>query len=70
MTVDLRTRVELSCWNLIIPMMTKLRRIRSSAPAQQTTPMNYKQFTGKALIWSAAGLAIGFGIGAIRALLG
>ncbi len=70
MTVDLRTRVELSCWNLIIPAMIKLRRIQSSARPPQSTPLTRKQTAVQVLVWSTAGLGIGFGIGALHALLG
>jgi len=69
MTGNLRTRVELTCWNLIIPMMTKLRSIRSTAQPKQTTPLTFRQFIMRVIVWSAAGLLIGFGLSSIRALL-
>jgi hypothetical protein len=69
MTVDLRTRVELTCWNLIIPMMTKLRSIRSTVQPKQSSPLTCRQFITQVLAWSAAGLLIGFGLSSIRALL-
>jgi hypothetical protein len=68
MTADLKTRVELTCWNIIIPMMTKLRYIRSTAQPKQTSPLTCRLFITQVIIWSAAGLLIGFGISAIRAL--
>jgi hypothetical protein len=69
MSIDLRTRVEISCWNLIIPMMTKLRNVRAAAQPKQTTPVTYRQFITQVLIWSAAGLLIGFGISSIHVFL-
>jgi hypothetical protein len=69
MTVDLRTRVELSCWNIIIPMMMKLRNIRSQAQPTPKSPLSCRQFVMQVLVWSAIGLLVGFGISSIHAFL-
>jgi hypothetical protein len=69
MPIDLRTRVELTCWNLIIPMMTKLRSIRSTTQPKELKPFTGKQFVIQVLVWCAAGLLIGFGLSSIRALI-
>jgi hypothetical protein len=69
MTVDFRTRVELTCWNLVIPMMMKLRSIRSTAQPKQTSTLTCRQFVVRVLIWSAAGLLIGFGLSSIHTLV-
>ena len=67
MTVHLRTRVELTCWNLIIPAMTKLRYIRSTPQAEPARVLTKTQFMVQVLIASVAGLVIGLVISVIQA---
>lgn len=69
MTVHLRTRVEISCWNLIIPMMTKLRYIRSAPKSRAAQLLSPKQAAIQIFVWSATGLFIGFGISAVSIML-
>lgn len=69
MTVNLRTRVELTCWDLIIPMMTRLRDIRKSSTQNRTKQLTIKQFITQIFIWSATGLTIGFGLSYLYVLL-
>jgi hypothetical protein len=69
MTVNIRTRAEITCWNLIIPMMTKLRHIRTATQPKQIKPLTGFRFLMQVVAWSAVGLLIGFGLSFIRACL-
>ncbi len=69
MTVHIRTRVELTCWNLIIPAMTKLRYIRSTTKSQSTHVVSRKQAIKQVFTWAAAGLVTGFGLSIFQHLV-
>lgn len=69
MAVDFRTRVELTCWDLIIPTMTKLRCIRTAPRPNHICPLTLKKFVTQVFIWSAAGLFIGIAISSICAVI-
>lgn len=69
MNSDFRTRIELTCWNLIIPMMTKVQRIQIKHQPVRMKPLTLKNFIYQVLLWSAAGLLVGFSISTIRAFL-
>ena len=62
MTINFRTRVELTCWDIIIPMMSRLRDIRTNSKPKHANPITYKQFMTQVLVWSTVGLFIGVGI--------
>ena len=61
MTIKLRTRVELTCWDLIIPAMTRLRKIQSIAQPRFTGPLTLEKFAAQVLATIASGLLIGLG---------
>lgn len=69
MNTDFRTRIELTCWNLIIPMMTKVQRIQISHQPIQMKPLTLINFVLQILLWSAAGLLVGFGMSSICTFL-
>lgn len=68
MTANFRTRVELTCWDIVIPVLTKLRTIRATAEPKHAHPLTGKQYVAQVIIWSAVGLLIGFGLSYIHAL--
>jgi hypothetical protein len=69
MTVNFRTRVELTCWDLVIPMMTKLRHVRTVSHLRFNVPISFKKFITQLVLYATIGMLIGIGISAIYAYL-